>query len=98
MTIQRDPEEVETHHLHKWATLGDNRVLEIGCGDGRLTWRYALTAREVAGIDLDSAQLLKARRESQPDFHPKVTFTQADSLALPFPSKQFDLAVFAWSF
>jgi len=97
MTLQRDPEEAETRYLHNLSDLAGRRVLEIGCGDGRLTWRYALAAGYVVGIDLDPISLLKAQQECQPDLRSKVTFALANSLALPFPSKLFDVAVLAWS-
>jgi ubiquinone/menaquinone biosynthesis C-methylase UbiE len=97
MTLLRDPEEVETRYLHSLLDLAGRRVLEIGCGDGRLTWRYALAVGYVVGIDLNPISLLKAQQECQPDLCSKVTFALANSLALPFPPKLFDVAVLAWS-
>lgn len=97
MTLLRDPEGMETHSLHRLLELAGRRVLEIGCGDGRLTWRYAREAGWVVGIDPNPIPLLKAQQECLPDLRSKVAFTQANSLALPFPSKLFDVAVFAWS-
>jgi hypothetical protein len=38
MTVQKDPEGTEIHHLAKIADFADQNVLEIGCGEGRLTW------------------------------------------------------------
>ena len=36
-----DPEGVETRVLHDLVDFRGKDVLEIGCGDGRMTWRYA---------------------------------------------------------
>ena len=41
MTIRTDPENNETRALLDMANFGGQHVLEIGCGDGRVTWLYA---------------------------------------------------------
>jgi cyclopropane fatty-acyl-phospholipid synthase-like methyltransferase len=41
MTVRTDPEGNETDTLFDLVDLGGAHVLEIGAGDGRLTWRYA---------------------------------------------------------
>ena len=97
MTLFRDPEENETRHLHDFVSLSGKHVLEVGCGEGRLTWRYAHTAGRVAGIDLDPTRLLTAQRECLPELRSKVSFALASSLDLPFPPEKFELAVLAWS-
>jgi tRNA G46 methylase TrmB len=50
MSLQRDPEEFEKKILHKFANLSNKRILEIGCGEGRLTWKYASASNLVIGI------------------------------------------------
>ncbi len=97
MPLQRDPEETETRYLHDAVRLAGRRVLEIGCGEGRLTWRYAQAAGRVVGVDLDRARLRTAQSECAPDLRPKVNFTLADSQTLPFPDGAFEAAVLAWS-
>lgn len=95
--MQRDPEETETRYLRDFAPLDGARVLEVGCGEGRLTWRYAAAARQVVGIDLDPARLPVAHRECPPHLRPTVAFALADSQRLPFSRETFDRAVLAWS-
>jgi ubiquinone/menaquinone biosynthesis C-methylase UbiE len=97
MTLQKDPERTETKTLHKYADFTGQRVLEIGCGDGRLTWRYAKSARFVAGIDLEADDLRLATIDRPSDLEGTVTFARADSIHLPFATEKFDLAVLAWS-
>jgi len=97
MPMQRDPEAVETTYLHGMININDARVLEIGCGDGRLTWRYAGTTRQVIGIDLGSEHLAVARRSCPDALRTRVAFVQATALALPFRAELFDGAVLAWS-
>ena len=42
-----DPEGVETRVVHDLIDFSAKNVLEIGCGDGRLTWRFADAAASV---------------------------------------------------
>ncbi|HEY2965307.1 MAG TPA: class I SAM-dependent methyltransferase, partial [Actinomycetota bacterium] len=51
VTVRIDPEGNETEALFALVDLGDAEVLEIGCGDGRLTWRYADRTAHVTAID-----------------------------------------------
>jgi ubiquinone/menaquinone biosynthesis C-methylase UbiE len=97
MPTQRDPEAVETAFLHDMTTMTDARVLEIGCGDGRLTWRYAGTTGGVIGIDSNREHLAVARRSCLAAVAPRVAFVQATALALPFRAELFDGAILAWS-
>jgi ubiquinone/menaquinone biosynthesis C-methylase UbiE len=95
--MQRDPEETETKYLHTLADLSNARVIEIGCGDGRLTWRYAASAGRVVGTDPDPSRLTSARRDCPPVLYASLSFAQARAEALPFPPATFDLALLAWS-
>jgi ubiquinone/menaquinone biosynthesis C-methylase UbiE len=98
MTLQKDPEGAETRALNQAANLTDQRVLEIGCGDGRLTWRYAYGAKRIRGIDLDGDALKAALADRPAALQETVSFLRASALNLPFPHKTFDRAILAWSF
>ena len=101
MTTQRDPEGTETKYLLPYSDLtkaASKRVLEVGCGDGRLTWRYARAAGQVVGIDLHADDLRVARIDRPADLANQVHFAEADAVHLPLESGSFDLAIFAWSF
>jgi ubiquinone/menaquinone biosynthesis C-methylase UbiE len=97
MPVRRDPENVESRHLHAAAELSGARLLEIGCGDGRLTWRYAQKASRIAAFDLNWERLQSALRECPPALRSRIIFFQASSLDIPFAHRQFDWAVLAWS-
>lgn len=97
MTLQKDPERNELHHLRRVADLADKRVLEIGCGEGRLTWQYAKWTSSIVAIDLDHDSLRVARIDRPYDLEPIVHFTRADSQHLPFSKEKFDIAILAWS-
>ena len=101
MTVQTDPEGTERRLLERYAEFGSaaaRAVLEVGCGDGRLTWRYARKASRVVGIDLHHGDLRIALADRQADLEQRVHFAEADAERLPFGSGEFDLAIFAWSF
>lgn len=98
MTLQTDPERNETQYLHRFADSANKRVLEIGCGEGRLTWQYANKARSVIGLDLDVDALRVASIDRLSDLNKKVSFACADSILLPFQKEEFDIAILAWSF
>jgi ubiquinone/menaquinone biosynthesis C-methylase UbiE len=97
MTLQKDPERTETKVLRKYADFTGQRVLEIGCGDGRLTWQYAGPARFVAGIDLEPDDLRVATLDRPSDLQERVSFARADSIHIPFSKETFDIAILAWS-
>jgi ubiquinone/menaquinone biosynthesis C-methylase UbiE len=98
MTLQQDTQKNEAKYLHRLADFTDQRVLEIGCGEGRLTWQYAGEARSVIGIDLDVDALRVASIDRLSDLQNKVLFACASSVHLPFQKEEFDIAVLAWSF
>jgi ubiquinone/menaquinone biosynthesis C-methylase UbiE len=98
MTIQKDSERNEAKYLHKFADLAGKRVLEIGCGEGRLTWQYAKETRLTIGIDLDADALRVATIDKPSDLENKVEFFRAQSEQLPFSKETFDIALLAWSF
>ena len=93
----KDPEQNETKHLRKFVDVTDKRVLEIGCGEGRLTWQYAQETWTTIGIDPDRDALRVATVDRPSDLQDKVLFAGADSQHLPFSKETFDIAVLAWS-
>jgi 2-polyprenyl-3-methyl-5-hydroxy-6-metoxy-1,4-benzoquinol methylase len=98
MTIQKDIERNETSHLHKFADFAGKRILEIGCGEGRLTWQYAEETHSTVGIDLDADALRVAIINRPADLQNKVYFSRTLSEQLPFSKERFEIALLAWSF
>ncbi|HEX8774644.1 MAG TPA: class I SAM-dependent methyltransferase [Pyrinomonadaceae bacterium] len=74
------------------------RVLDAGCGTGLLTLALIKAAQvpvRITALDLSASSIVKAQRavaESARHSH-KVSFTQANVLALPFADESFELVV-----
>lgn len=97
MTLQKDPEGFEKKHLTRFADLTGKRVLEIGCGEGRLTWKYATASSSTIGFDPDHSALRVARADLPYALRDKVRFTCASANHIPFSKETFDIAILAWS-
>jgi ubiquinone/menaquinone biosynthesis C-methylase UbiE len=93
----RDPEGIEIGYLHRLADLRDRMVLEIGSGDGRLTWRYANLTAIVAGIDPDADHLAAALASRPRTMTTPLLLAQAQAEHLPFRDEQFGAVILAWS-
>jgi trans-aconitate 2-methyltransferase len=72
----------------------DDRILDIGCGDGRITARLAamVPKGEVVGIDLSLEMIEFARSRSPKGEHPNLSFMPGDASGLDF-HEEFDLVV-----
>ncbi len=99
MTIRIDPENNETRALFDLADFSGQHVLEIGCGYGRLTWRYADKAAHVTALDPFAEGITQAKQNTPPELQNRVEFHHSaflDFAAASKPSK-FDIAILSWS-
>jgi ubiquinone/menaquinone biosynthesis C-methylase UbiE len=71
---------------------GEQKILDVGCGTGSLTFALAgsPSIREIIAIDF-STLFVSAAVERNRD--PRITFRQADACALPFEGGGFDAAL-----
>jgi trans-aconitate 2-methyltransferase len=72
--------------LAKLALRGDERLLDIGCGDGKVTAEIAsfLPAGHAVGIDSAASMVWLARARRPAGERPNLSFCLADALDLPF--------------
>jgi 2-polyprenyl-3-methyl-5-hydroxy-6-metoxy-1,4-benzoquinol methylase len=97
MPVIIDPEEKEIAALQQAANWRDMRVLEAGCGDGRLTLRLARLGAQVVAFDPNPAQVRKAQQNLPERFAGRVEYSTGSAEALLHPEESFDLVVFSWS-
>jgi ubiquinone/menaquinone biosynthesis C-methylase UbiE len=93
----KDATGTEARALAELAAFGDKRVLEVGCGDGRMTLLYAEQAREVLGIDVEEEAIRDARAALPGRLRSRVEFRVADARSLEVPRQRFDIAFLSWS-
>lgn len=97
MAIDIDPEQNEVRALERVTNWRRERVIEIGCGDGRLTLRLARLGAFVHAIDPD-AKLIRTAREKLPKrFAERIRYHVGKAEHLGYANVSFDLAVFAWA-
>jgi len=97
MAWRVDPEGVETRALAEIAPVDGLRVLELGCGDGRLTVPLARSAASVLALDPDEERLAAARASLPSGLEGKVTLLAVGAAEVDAPPAEFDLALFSWS-
>jgi ubiquinone/menaquinone biosynthesis C-methylase UbiE len=92
-----DPEGVELAALAELAPMDGLRVLEVGCGDGRVTFQVAAATASVLAVDPDAQRIEQARRAVSAELAEKVTFAAQAATEVDVPRHSFDLALFSWS-
>jgi ubiquinone/menaquinone biosynthesis C-methylase UbiE len=97
MATQVDPAGVMPGTILKAADFREVNVLEIGAGNGRLTYQYATQARSVVGIDINGPDIRSASRNAPIDQRGNVRFLCASATALPFVDERFGIVLLASS-
>jgi len=97
MATSVDATGTELRAIQELTDLRNARVLEIGAGEGRLTFRYAAKAASVVALDVKEVDIRRAVRNCQSELLGKIGFLCASAAALPFPAERFDIAIFASS-
>jgi len=66
-------------------------MLDIGCAQGRSTFKFADKKINIAAFDISKALLVQAREENKSNKYPaKISFIAADVAVLPFKDASFD--------
>ena len=95
MAVRLDPEGNEIAALTSLVpSFVDCQVLEIGCGDGRLTRRYAEDAASVLAIDPDESAIATFRLDPPPG---SVEIRAIGFEHLVAPAQSFDVILLSWS-
>jgi ubiquinone/menaquinone biosynthesis C-methylase UbiE len=91
--LKNNKETVESKVISE-IPLRDKRVLEIGCGEGRLTTIIAKGAGWLVAVDPDRKSLRKAKK-TNPIINGEYKVGKAERLK--FPTESFDVIIFTYS-
>ena len=99
MTVRIDPEGNETDALFDLVEVEGREVLEIGCGDGRLTRRYADRAAHVTAIEPFPDAIARAQKwlSEAPNDRIEFRHMSLEDLAAASDTDVFDVALLSWS-
>jgi ubiquinone/menaquinone biosynthesis C-methylase UbiE len=90
--MEQDRQGMELAKMRQHLTLNGKNVLEVGCGDGRVSAMLAPLVRSLVAIDPDEKRLAKARLSV-----PGVDFRAGSGENLEFPDDTFDIVAFTFS-
>lgn len=90
-----DPEEAHLGAILRLADVRGRRVLEMGCGEGRLTVGLARAGARVLAFDPDEESVAAAARPD--DVAERIEYRVASAAAIEIERGAFDLVLFSWS-
>jgi ubiquinone/menaquinone biosynthesis C-methylase UbiE len=90
--MEQDRDCITLSKILQFADLRDQEVLEIGCGDGRITSQLVGKAKRLVAIDPDAANIAEAK-ENIAGVGLRIGFGEC----LEFPSESFDVILFTLS-
>ncbi len=96
-SAELDPEGAHLAALRRVADFTGTRVLEVGCGDGRLTVPIAEQAASVFAFDPDESKVARARETLPAELAGRVTYRVASAKALEIAPSAHDIVLFSWS-
>jgi len=88
--------EAERARIERHASLRGKDVLEVGCGNGRLTLAYGARARSVVAIEPNGALVAHARRRARRSGLERVRFV-ARPAQTGIRGGPYDVVLFSWS-
>jgi 2-polyprenyl-3-methyl-5-hydroxy-6-metoxy-1,4-benzoquinol methylase len=92
-----DPEGAHLASLRRLASFEHASVVEVGCGDGRLTSSLAEEAASIVAFDPEADAVATANNRLAADLAERVTFRVGSARQIEIPRTQFDIVVFSWS-
>ncbi|HAL26878.1 MAG TPA: hypothetical protein DCP25_09090 [Chloroflexi bacterium] len=88
---------IELRQIERLVTLTGQRILEIGCGAGRLTLQYAPRAGSVIGVDPQPARIASAKQAASSAGITNVQFRVGSGERKQAPDGSIDTVLFSWS-
>jgi ubiquinone/menaquinone biosynthesis C-methylase UbiE len=96
MATEVDPAGVMPRAILNTVDFRDRRVLEVGAGDGRLSFQYADEPKSVVGIDIKEPDI-RAAAKCPGEHRGDIRFLCASATALPFSAEQFEIVLLSSS-
>jgi ubiquinone/menaquinone biosynthesis C-methylase UbiE len=90
--MEQDRDCVTISKILQFADLRDQEVLEIGCGDGRITSQLVGKAKRLVAIDPDAANIAEVKENME-----GVGLRIGSGECLEFPNESFDVILFTLS-
>ena len=97
MTRTLDPEGAHLAALRRVADFRGRRVLEMGCGEGRLSVGLAADAARLVAFDPNPELVATAQLSLPADLAGRVSYRVALAQELEIEKRSFDLVVFSWA-
>jgi ubiquinone/menaquinone biosynthesis C-methylase UbiE len=97
MSSSIDPEGTEISVIHELVDFSGADVLEVGCGDGRLTWRYGEEAATVLAMDMNGEKIERATEATPASLRSKLNFVVADIAKVELSPNAYDMAILSHS-
>ena len=97
MALRIDPKKIEIRILKQTVDWDEKHVLEVGCGEGRLTQRIlGMGVRRIMAIDTNAERIDKAKRNLPAPLKRMVTFRAVQADEIKYPSSTYDIVLFSW--
>lgn len=97
MMVSIDPEGTEIEVVHDLVDFSGKKVLEVGCGDGRMTRRYADRAASVLALDSNAEKIQRAIDSTPEQLRSRVRFRVADIADAELAQEAFEVAILSHS-
>jgi ubiquinone/menaquinone biosynthesis C-methylase UbiE len=94
---RRDPDGTELQAITRLVQLTGKRVIDVGCGSGRLTRLAAEHADSVYAFDPKEESVDEARASLPAGLRGRVSFRVHGAEQLDVARRRFDIALCGWS-
>ncbi len=86
----------DLHVVQEMCPLKGGRVLEIGCGDGRMTFGLATYCNSITGVDINERFIQIAKERLKNGNEKDIEFLIMDAQQLNLSDESFDVVLFPW--
>lgn len=96
-SLLRPPPAEELREYGGVGLVRGKRVIDVGCGDGRMALGCAPYASEVVGVDPDPSAIRGARAKARELGIANAQFKVGVAQELPFADEHFEVVILSWT-